>query len=112
MALNLGNAFVGSLLPKNLAGGFVERINLPRVFGVVFHWRDVTEEPEASLIFARADGGHDKNLVAPNDWTRVRKTRNRSFPTDVLRSCSVKLRGLRESFSNTGRTWTTELWPV
>src|SRR5678809_1561864 len=111
MALNFWNALVGRLFPEYFAGRFIERINLPSVFRIVFHWSDVAEESEASLVLAGSDCAHDEYLVSPHHWTRVRQTRDLSFPTDVQRGWGVKLHRLRRSLGASGRARTTKLWP-
>src|SRR3569832_2220979 len=112
MSFNFGNAFVGHALPEDLAGRFVESVDLPGVLWIVFDWRGIAEETEARFVFAAADGGDYEHLIAPDDGAGVRESGNRSFPTDVFRLRSVKHHGFGETFIDAGGTWTTKLRPV
>src|SRR3954471_17083816 len=112
MSLNFWNAFVGNALPEDLAGRFIESVNLPRVLRVFFDRRGVAEQTKARFVFATAHRSDHEHLVAPNDWAGVRESGNRSFPTDIFRFRRVKLRRFRETFIDTRGTWPTKLRPV
>src|ERR1051326_3714201 len=112
MPLNFRDTLVGCLFPEYLAGRFVERVDLPRVFRIVFRWSDVAEESEARLVFAGTDCADDEYLVAPNDGTRVRQAGDRRFPTDIEGGGGVKFYGLCRSFGDSRCARTTKLRPV
>src|SRR5215213_6270009 len=112
MALNFRNPLVRNALPENLAGRFIEGVDLPCVRWIVFDWFDVAIKTEACFVLAARNGADHKYLVAPDDWTRVRETGDRNLPTDVFRLRGVEFYGLRQSFIDARRTWPTKLRPV
>src|SRR5689334_21379227 len=112
MAFHFRNAFVRDAFPKYRALVLVDRVDLPRVFGIVFDGRRIAEESEASFILLAVDRGGDKDLVAPDNGTRMGQTRNFNFPTHVLRRLRVPLHRLAATFDNAGRAWATKLRPV
>jgi hypothetical protein len=84
MPLHFGHAFESNLLPQDFPCRFIDRVNLPGMFRIVFDWSDVAVKSEPGLIFrAAGDGADDENLVAPNYRAGMRQTWDRSFPTHV-----------------------------
>src|SRR5690348_14300326 len=104
MTLNFRNAFVRDAFPKYLARVLVDRVDLPCVPGIVFDRRRITEQSETSFVFLAVDGGGDKDLVAPNDGTRMRQTGNLDLPTHVRVRLRVPCHRLAGTFNNAGRT--------
>src|SRR5688572_17069187 len=112
MTFDLRNPFEGDALPQNLATLFVERIDLVRVFRILFDRFDVAVESKLFLVGAAADSRHHKHLVAPNDRTRMGQAGDRGLPTHVRLTGCVPFHWLRRTFGDAGRTLTTKLRPV
>src|SRR5258705_8686176 len=90
MALVDWLALVGHALPKNLAALFVEGIDHPSLTRAIFGGVAVAVKtgPEGRIWVSADCAGH-KDLVTPNDGTRMREPGNRGAPKNVLTSLRV-----------------------
>ena len=92
MTLDLRHSFGGDSLPENFAGAFIERVNLPGVFRIVFDGSNIAVESETRFVFRGAGhGGGDENLVAPNDRAGMSESGHGSLPTQVVSFCAFQL---------------------
>src|SRR5581483_10636427 len=92
VALLFGRAFVGGLLPEQLAGVALKAEDAPTLHGDVVGRVALAVKPalEACIRLA-ADGRGDEDAVAPDDWARMREPRNRRAPGNAGALCRVPL---------------------
>src|SRR5688572_7373276 len=113
MALDLRYPFGGDAFPKNFARAFVQRVNLPGMFGIVFYGSNVAIESETRFVFrCGGDGRAYENHVAPDHGTGMSEARHLRFPNQVLSLFNVP--GLRRglALNHAGSARPTELRPV
>ena len=100
-------------LPEDFSCCLVEAIDLERVLREIVHRFDVAIEagPERAVA-GGADRGRHENAIAPDNRTRRRDPRNRSFPLDVLSGRDVPLGERSLAVTATGGVLAAERGPV
>src|SRR4029078_10773126 len=105
--------FIRYAFPKYVAGEFIQRIDLPDMFWIIFDWSNIAVKAVARFVFrAGSDRGGHKNFVAPNNWARMTETGNLPFPKRAFRLRYVPLYWSGSAFNAPTRTWSTKLRPV
>src|SRR5687768_864055 len=84
MALRPRGALAGGTLPEDLAGSFVQGVNVPRLLGHVVGGATIPIESEAQRRSAfGADGADHKKFVVPHYGAGVAEAGNGRLPTDI-----------------------------
>ena len=111
---HLGDAAMHCLLPEKLPGALVETVDLPgaRLSVGDFVARAVDAETWCQLFARFTNGCRDKELVAPDDGTRMAKALGRNLPLDVLAGRDVPFRRQRVAVRDTGGLGPAVLGPV
>ena len=91
--LDLRHRLEHGLLPLDLAGLLVERVDPPLVLGVVLRPADVAVEADLQAgVLLAADRRRDEDVVAPDDRAREAEAGDVRLPGDVRAAADVPRR--------------------
>src|SRR5262245_21386761 len=112
MALDTRDAFIGDAFPPYPSAVLIKAVDSPTMLRVILRQTNAVVFGNVREIIRRANGGREKDSIAPNDGARVSEAGDRGFPPYVDRLFGVPCRGERAGIRDARSLRAAERRPV